>query len=59
MACKCKHAYKKRGDVSIHCRAIEGKMDYCGHQKFCQNTGQWEINCTGVSCPKKEKPAVK
>ena len=59
MACNCKHAYRKNGDVAIHCLAIEGDMDYCGHQYHCPNTKRWEVNCTGATCTYKKKPAVK
>lgn len=58
MAGRCRHAYRKRGDVSVHCAAIEGNMDYCGHQYHCPNTQQWEVNCA-ASCSLKSKPPVK
>lgn len=60
MACRCKHGYRKRNDSALHCRAIEGDMDYCGHQYHCPNTGRWEVNCsTSHNCPYKNKKPVK
>lgn len=57
--CKCKNAYKRRADGGVCCLAVEGDMDFCGHQKFCPTTQQWEVNCTGLTCPLKNAPAVK
>ena len=58
MAGRCKNAYRKRGDSSVHCLAIEGEFDFCGHQYNCPNTQQWEVNCASP-CTLKSKPAVK
>lgn len=44
MAEKCKYAYRKNGDVSVHCRLVEGKFDYCAHTYFCSNTSRWEAD---------------
>ena len=58
MACRCKNAYRKNGDVSVHCLAIAGDNDYCGHQYSCPVTGQWEVNCSS-ECTLKTAPPVK
>lgn len=58
MAEKCKNAYRKKGAKAVFCRAIEGDMDYCGHQYACPRTQRWEANCT-VQCTFRSKQPVK
>jgi len=41
---RCVYAYRKKGDVSVHCRRMNNTMDYCGHQYMCPNTRRWEVN---------------
>lgn len=55
---RCINAYRKKNDVSVHCKAIDGEMDYCGHQYMCSNTKRWEVNALS-KCKYKNKPAVK
>ena len=51
----CPFAYRKQGDVSIHCKKVSGNMDYCGHQYFCSKTRRWEATEQINKCPLKNK----
>lgn len=44
MAENCAYAYRKRGDVSVHCKLINGQFDYCTNMYMCSNTKRWEVN---------------
>ena len=58
MAEKCRNAYRKRGDVSVHCKAIEGEADWCGKQYMCFQSQRWEAN-KEVHCEYRDKKPVK
>lgn len=51
----CQFAYRKRGDASIHCKKINGNMDYCAHQYFCPKTQRWEATEQTNKCPLRNK----
>lgn len=44
MAEKCKYAYRKRGDVSVHCMAIRRAYDYCINMYYCGDSKRYEAN---------------
>lgn len=47
----CPHAYRKPGDVSVHCRRLaDKKQDYCAHQYLCNMTRKWEVSDKGRTC---------
>nr|DAM34388.1 MAG TPA: hypothetical protein [Caudoviricetes sp.]DAZ54204.1 MAG TPA: hypothetical protein [Caudoviricetes sp.] len=43
----CENAYRKRGEVSLRCRAQSGETDFCCYQYYCpdscrnENASQW------------------
>lgn len=53
----CPHAFRKRGDVSIHCEILaqETRADYCGHQYLCRQTRRWEATKQAADCPLRMK----
>lgn len=52
----CPFAYRKRGDVSLHCKKLEGdRWTQCGHQYFCRNTKRWEATKQAKDCPLRKK----
>lgn len=53
----CQYAYHKAGDVSVHCKKLEGmQSDYCLHQYMCNNSKRWEVTPHGGrTCPVKQK----
>lgn len=51
MSEKCPYAYRKRGDVSIHCKLMEyARFTYCGHSYFCGVTRRWEASDEAANC---------
>lgn len=52
----CPYAYRKLGDVSIHCKKIEGSMDYCAYTYMCPHSKRFEVSPAGQSCKLKKKP---
>lgn len=47
----CPHAVRKRGDVSIHCKKLEGeRYTQCAHQYFCGQTKRWEASPNAADC---------
>lgn len=49
----CKYAYRKAGDVSLHCRILEKKereRDWCAHQYLCKRTRRWEVSGGAIQC---------
>lgn len=55
----CPYAYRKHGDVSIHCKLVDPPMDYCGHQYLCQKTQRWEATAQINECPLRKKAKTK
>ena len=53
----CPYAYRKIGDVSLHCCADEhnSESDWCAHQFFCPDTGRCEVSPDGARCPLRER----
>lgn len=49
MGCKC--AYRKRGDDTLRCKAMQYPNDCCAHVKFCPMTGHWENSEYAENCP--------
>ena len=50
----CPFAYRKNGDVSLHCRKLDGKpSDYCAHQYLCNRSRKWEVSPKAAKCPLK------
>ena len=49
---RCGYEYRKRGDVSLHCRLLEGeKWTQCAHQFHCPRTDKWELSPQAADCP--------
>lgn len=49
----CKYAYRKNGDVSLHCRCLTEKgerHDWCAHQYLCARTKKWEVSDGEAHC---------
>lgn len=50
----CEFAYKKPGDVSVHCKIIleqeEAVTDYCPYQYLCNRSRKWEVSPSGRTC---------
>lgn len=56
----CEFAYRKAGDVSLHCKRLlemDRTPDYCGHQYLCNQTRRWEVTPQGRDCPLRKKEA--
>jgi hypothetical protein len=53
----CPFAYRKNGDVSLHCRKLAGEKggDFCAHQYLCNITRKWEVSPQGKRCPVRGK----
>ena len=48
----CQYAYRKPGDVSVHCKKLEGKFStHCAHQYLCNISRKWEVTPQGRKCP--------
>ena len=56
---KCPFAYRIRGDYALHCRAIQGKHDYCAHQYFCRVTHRSEATDQTDKCPLRKQKLKK
>lgn len=57
---KCRHAFRKRGDVSLHCKKLENEQfSYCAHQYFCHQTRRWEATPHAEDCPLRSKKSEK
>lgn len=56
---KCEYAYRKNGDVSLHCRYLTqngARHDWCAHQYLCGRTRRWEVSEGAYGCDvRKEK----
>ena len=53
---KCGYEYRKRGDVSLHCRLLNGeKWTQCAHQFHCPHTDKWELSSQAARCPIPQK----
>ena len=53
---KCPHAFRKRGDVSLHCHLLEGEQfTQCAHQYFCRQSRRWEALDRIEACPLRRK----
>lgn len=50
MAYNCPLAYRKKGDVSLHCHGLPQGNDWCGFQHFCGVTKMWENTDKARSC---------
>lgn len=49
---KCPHAFRKRGDVSLHCKKLEHEQfSHCAHQYFCRESRRWEASPLAADCP--------
>lgn len=49
----CEYAYRKNGDVSLHCRYLTEKKarhDWCAHQYLCARTKKWEVSAESSHC---------
>ena len=49
----CEYAYRKNGDVSLHCRYLTEKKarhDWCAHQYLCSRTKKWEVSNGASHC---------
>lgn len=49
----CEYAYRKNGDVSLHCRYLTEKKarhDWCAHQYLCGRTKKWEVSAESSHC---------
>lgn len=49
----CEYAYRKNGDVSLHCRYLTEKKarhDWCAHQYLCGRTKKWEVSADSSHC---------
>ena len=55
---KCGFAYRKMGDVSIHCTAQKKPFDYCAHQYMCHQTKRWELSPPWLTCPLRKKEVI-
>lgn len=54
----CEYAYRKNGDVSLHCRVLAGKgerRDWCAHQYLCKRSRMWEVSDGAARCEIREK----
>ena len=53
----CEYAFRKNGDVSLHCRLLETDKngDWCAHQYMCNQTKKWEVSQQGRTCRVKNK----
>lgn len=55
----CPYAYRKSGDVSVHCRVLtedkNSSQDYCAHQYLCNMSRRWEVSTKGQTCTVKNK----
>ena len=52
----CEYAYRKNGDVSLHCRYLTEKgerHDWCAHQYLCARTKKWEVSDGEAHCKMK------
>ena len=52
----CEYAYRKNGDVSLHCRYLTEKKarhDWCAHQYLCGITKKWEVSAESSHCNSK------
>lgn len=54
----CPHAFRKPGDVSLHCKKLAGGKfsDYCAHQYLCHQTKRWEATKVAKDCPLRPEP---
>ena len=55
MSEKCRHAYRKRGEKAVYCRATKGVFNVCSHQYMCPRSQRWEVNCS-AQCTMRNKP---
>lgn len=55
---KCGFAYRKLGDVSIHCKRQNKPFDYCAHQYLCPQTKRWELSPPYADCPLRKKEVI-
>lgn len=56
MSENCPNAYRKKGDVSLHCRALEGqRFTQCAHQYLCPRTRRWEATPDARKCKLRKK----
>nr|DAD87640.1 MAG TPA: hypothetical protein [Siphoviridae sp. ctoMB99] len=56
MSENCPYAYRKRGDVSVHCKKMPENASWCGHQYLCPQTKRCEATKQAALCPlRKEK----
>lgn len=49
----CAYAYRKIGDVSLHCRFQSDRgdrHDWCAHQYLCKRTKRWEVSDGASKC---------
>ena len=52
----CKYAYKKHGDVSVHCTLLKPfASDYCAYQYLCNQTRRWEVSKRSNECSVRRK----
>lgn len=52
----CQYAYKKRGDVSVHCTLLKPfASDYCAYQYLCNQTRRWEVSKRSNECSVRRK----
>ena len=54
----CEYAYRKNGDVSLHCRILaeqDDRRDWCAHQYLCKRSRMWEASDDAGRCEIREK----
>jgi hypothetical protein len=52
----CQYAYKKHGDVSVHCTLLKPfASDYCAYQYLCNQTRRWEVSKRSNECSVRRK----
>lgn len=48
---RCKYAYRKAGDVSLHCVLLNKyTSSQCAYQYYCNKTRRWEVNQDAGKC---------
>ncbi len=53
---KCPHAFRKCGDVSLHCKMLASEQfSHCAHQYFCRETRRWEASPQVSECPLRQE----
>ncbi len=49
---KCKFAFRKPGDASIHCELLtKYNASQCAHQYYCKRSRRWEASPQSNTCP--------